>query len=208
MSNPQRKPRADSGAMPPLRRLKQQPWPLLSELLALCTSPEWKQPEIREEIKKRTGIWLASNSSLTEFSKWAQEESERRASLEKQNDGVVAMERWFEENAPETPPEQRRAKMLEWIAMNKVATGDHKDALKFLNAWQTEDSARFKGAMDVKRFEQKEREMEFDREKFRAGLKSKVEAGLDEIAALFQRAPELLAEFTALRAKLTKGIAE
>lgn len=65
-----------------------------------------------------------------------------------------------------------------------------------------------KPVLEFAKLEQKQREAELDLEKFRDATRSKVEAGLDEIAALFRQAPELQAEFEALRAKLNAKLAE
>lgn len=48
----------------------------------------------------------------------------------------------------------------------------------------------------------------FEQKKFNEQMRKKVDAGLDEIAALFKRAPELLAEFNVLRGKLTQRLSE
>lgn len=69
-------------------------------------------------------------------------------------------------------------------------------------------TALMKPVLEFAKLEQKQREAELDLEKFRDATRSKVEAGLDEIAALFRQAPELQAEFEALRAKLNAKLAE
>lgn len=62
--------------------------------------------------------------------------------------------------------------------------------------------------IEFARIEQKQRDAELNLEKFRDATRSKVDAGLDEIAALFQQAPELKTEFEALRAKLNTKLNE
>lgn len=62
--------------------------------------------------------------------------------------------------------------------------------------------------IEFARIEQKQRDAELNLEKFRDSTRSKVDAGLDEIAALFKSLPELQAEFDALRAKLNAKLAE
>lgn len=69
-------------------------------------------------------------------------------------------------------------------------------------------TALLKPVVEFARIEQKQRDAELDLEKFRTATRSKVDAGLDEIAALFRQAPELQAEFEALRTKLNARLAE
>lgn len=69
-------------------------------------------------------------------------------------------------------------------------------------------TALLKPVIEFARIEQKQRDAELNLEKFRDATRSKVDAGLDEIAALFHQAPELKAEFEALRSKLNARLAE
>ena len=50
----------------------------------------------------------------------------------------------------------------------------------------------------------KREELEFDREKFKAAIKSKLEAGLDELAAAFRANPEAMDLYNQARALVTR----
>lgn len=54
----------------------------------------------------------------------------------------------------------------------------------------------------------KREDQSFNREKFKEATRKKVEAGMDELATILEKHPDLLAEFKAWRTKLSQRISE
>ena len=148
------------------------------------SSASLTQAQIRAEIKAKLKLDLKSDSQLTIFRQWVDQQDAMDAEAATQ----AAEEAHLRELHPEWDAEALRTAVIAGTYRRALTKGDFELGLKAVR----ED----RGLMDTK----------MDAEKFKASLKTKVDLGLDEIAELFKRAPALLAEFNALRAKLTKDI--
>lgn len=154
---------------------------------ARLSSPDYTQAQNRAAIQSELGITLESDSQLTRFRKWVQVQD----AMDAERDRQIEEDRRMLADRPDLTLDQARDELLKISMYRAVLTGD----------------LRGLGLPAVDRLERIQAR-QFDMEKYAHSIKSKVDAGLDEIAALFQRAPELLEEFNRLRSKLTARISE
>lgn len=154
---------------------------------ARLESAQFTQAQNRDHIRSTLGIHLSSDSQLNRFRKWIDAQDAMDEEAETQADE----ERRIREAHPDWTLDQVRDEVLKLSLYRAVATGEFKSL----------------GLPAVDRLERIQAR-QFDMQKYADSLKSKVAAGLDEIAALFKRAPELLAEFNTLRAKLSQRLNE
>jgi hypothetical protein len=95
------------------------------------------------------------------------------------------------------------------LAANGTASPDQLQLAQRLTALLVEaEGMKGRARLEEQKLGQRQQAINLDREKFIEATRKKVDAGLDEIAELFKRAPELLAEFTALRSKLSQRLGE
>jgi hypothetical protein len=151
----QRKPRVDSGEEPPLRRLLKLSWEDREWCYNLTASKT--QPEAREAIRERFGIWLPHNSSFSSFYRSHQASLTMRAKYQAAEAEADAAESWFAENSPDTAPAKRREKIIERITLKLAARDDLETLNEFLKRWHDED-----------KLDQKRDALALDREKFEA----------------------------------------
>ena len=124
----------------------------------------------------KTVAWLAQNglkTSNTALGRWL---STRRLNqrLLAAESRVLRFKDWMKRSFPDIPEAEveRRANLM--FQFEAVEFGDSKTYLAF-------STARHRTKMDHARFDQRERGMAFDREKWLAAQRTKIEAGLDAL---------------------------
>ena len=126
------------------------------------------QPALRRDLLERHGINLQYNTQLARFRKWVQEEDamaeeDQRAAADREELEKLGLS-----------DEELRHEILQRVKQRALTRGDLKLALKAI-------------AADVQ-----VAALQFGREKFQAGLRTKLEAGLDEVADAFKANPQAL----------------
>lgn len=169
-----------------LTRLKRLDADARAEIFNLAFPPEGQaalsNAEIRKRIYERWNIRLARDGQLSQFWPWQQKQSAL--------DYLGAMMSDDEQDLQDKFPNTSREKIRETVIKRGYAianlSNDVSLGLKVLSA-------------DLK--EGKERR---DWERFWDGKKSKIEAGLDELAGLLKKHPDLLKEYQAWREKFSE----
>jgi len=150
MNDENRKPRIDPGKTFPLRELKRLPWE--TKLWAYSLRESLTGLQAIDAIMERTGIELSSEGKYSDFCSWFGVQLGIRQKQEEVNDEAETIEAWFAEHLPNATPEQRRAKIIERVAM-KLSAGDNLEPLAiFLKRWQ--DETALEGQREDRKLEQ------------------------------------------------------
>lgn len=144
--------------------------------------PDRTLPQIRAEINLKHGVNLLYDKQLTYFCDWEFEQRTRDLEAERQ----AADEQRIRQAHPDWTKEQQRDELIKLSYARAQATGDFK--LGF--AAMKEDRAFEAGA--------------FDQRKFEAAMKSKIEAGFDELEKAFKGNPDALKHFNLAREMVRK----
>lgn len=167
--------------------------------------PEERQREIVEHAAghtlAETRVWLAadgietSSAALSGFLSWWH----LRHQFKSWEADAVTMIDLLRQKRPDLPEGDLQGYANEFFQLKAIKENDSETWLAFA-------SARHRALMDKAKLEQRERELEFDKEKFRQSIKSNIERGLDalfeEIKAnpqaveLFGRMKEIVAKET------------
>lgn len=165
-----------------------------------------RQAEIAEYARSHsmaeTKAWLAADGlrismgSLSDwFSSWRLQQQFRVADADALN--FIELLR---KKRPELPETELQSWASEFFQMQAVKSGDSETFLAFA-------TARHKAEMDRKKFEQRERELAQDREKWLATQKTKIEAGLDALYQEIKGSSEARELFQRFKAVVTKATA-
>lgn len=138
------------------------------------------QAEIRKQILARLKVSLRFDGQLNKFRDWELEQREKDLEAER----ALEEERRISEEHPDWTKDQVRDDLLRRFYNRARATGDSKLGLKTI-------------AADVK-----VESLKFDQEKFKEGLRTKLESGLAELATHIKSNPKAQAAYEALKAEV------
>lgn len=133
--------------------------------------------EARAAILEKFGIALNHDQQYSVFCAWWHQQKEWNVLNELSEMDEAALKKRF-------PNLSRESIRFAAIVRSYAAADlnhDHDFRLKVVKVDADEESGRFKSAMEEKRFDQRERAMTQDREKWLAAQRSKIEAGLDAL---------------------------
>lgn len=135
----------------------------------------------RSDLLKKLKINLRWDSQLTNFRKWVQRQDEEDEEYEKQVDD----ERRLKEEHPDWTDDQRRQHVIKLSLNRAVATGKLETlGLKAVRAGQNE------------------KVIALDTEKFKEGLRTKLETGLDQLSQHIKGNAAAKAAFDAFKATI------
>jgi hypothetical protein len=135
------------------------------------------QAEIRRELLAKLNVNFRFDKQLSRFRAW---ELEQRL-LDLEAERAEEAERRIAEEHPDWTKDQVREDLLKRYYHKARATGDAKLGLKTI-------------AADIK-----VESLKFDQEKFKEGLRTKLEAGLAELATHIKSSPDAQAAYEALK---------
>ena len=185
------------GAIPPLRQLKlrcrenpaEGDW-------AFGLRDRHSNTQARAAIRKKFGIAIADDSKYSKFCAWWHRQKQWDILGELAEMDEAALKQRF----PNLSRENVRTAAILRSYVAAELKEDDKLRLNVIKVDADEQSGRFKGAMEKKKFDQRERVLVQEREKWLAAQRTKIEAGLDalylevkdnaEARALFQKFKE------------------
>jgi hypothetical protein len=171
------KPRINGDGPSPGQRLKQLPWEELEFLLEQKEVASAKQ--IIAQIKGRHGI-VVSPSRLSEFWRWL----DQRVALREMNADAETFRGEFAKEHPEATLEQAHEATLAWLHL-RAAKGSDEKLMKFVL-----------GEL------RKARTQKLDTEKFKAAIRTKMEAAMEELYSEIKGNSGAEAAFRSLQAAL------
>ncbi len=119
-----------------------------------------KQADLRQELAKKLSVSLPADSKLTKFRAWLEDQDLRDAQAERMEENT----RRIQTEHPEWTLDQVREEVLRQSYFETLATGN------------------FKLGLAARKSDLAEQTLKFDREKFKEGLRTKLESGLAELA--------------------------
>ncbi|HEU0008478.1 MAG TPA: hypothetical protein VFT34_01540 [Verrucomicrobiae bacterium] len=166
------------GTIPPLRQLK----------LRCRDNPadgDWafglrnrhSNAEARAAILEKFGIAISDDSKYARFCAWWHRQKEWDILGELAEMDEAALQKRF----PNLSRENVRAAAILRSYVAAELKQDDKLRLNVIKVDADEQSGRFKGAMEDKKFDQRERALMQEREKWLAAQRTKIEAGLDAL---------------------------
>ena len=193
-----------AGDTPPLRQLK-------LRCQANPADGDWvfklrdrhSNEEAREAIQKRFGIAISDDSKYSKFCNWWHRQKQWDILGELEEVDEAALQKRF----PNLSREKVRAAAILRSYVAAELKEDDKLRLNVIKVDSDEQTGRVKGAMEEKKFDQRERAMMQAREKWLAAQRTKIEAGLDAFYEKIkdnQEAMELFQEFKAVATKATR----
>lgn len=138
------------------------------------------QADIRSEMARKLGLKLPSDARLTQFRAWLTDQDLRDRQAERMEENT----RRIQTEHPDWTLDQVREEVLRQSYFETLATGDFKTGLKTISAHAKVES------------------LKFDQEKFKEGLRSKLEAGLAELAQHIKGNAAAKAAYEAFRATI------
>ena len=133
--------------------------------------------EARAAILKKFGIAISDDSKYSRFCVWWHRQKEFNILGELAEMDEAALQKRF----PNLSRENVRSAAILRSYVAAELKHDDKFRLNVIKVDADEHSGRFKGAMEEKKFDQRERAIMQEREKWLAAQKSKIEAGLDAL---------------------------
>jgi glycine/D-amino acid oxidase-like deaminating enzyme len=180
--------RGTSGQVPELTRLKV----LWRDALDEAARDFWRgqfegtarQADIRGMLKREHGIDLKRDQQLTEFRAWLEEQDARDEEAARQGED----ERLLAEAHPDWDQERLRSEVIAASMRRALATGDFKGlGLKAVRAGQNE------------------KVIHLDTEKFKEGLRSKLESAMEALAQHIKGNPKAQAAFTEFKSAVAES---
>ena len=141
-----------------------------------------KQSDLRAEIAKKLSVKLPADSKLTYFRDWLDDQDAR----DKQAERMAENERRIKSEHPDWTLDQVREETLKQSYFEALATGDFKMGLKTVTA-------------DVKA-----KSVTLDQEKFKEGLRTKLETALASLAEHIKGNPQARAAFEAFEKTISE----
>jgi hypothetical protein len=158
------------GELPKLKKL----WPTLYESVQEYWREQFlsqrSQADIRRELSAKLKIELKWDVQLTRFRAWLEDQDKRDAQAERAQEN----ERRLIAEHPDWSLPEVREEMLRHSYLETVATGNFELGLK-TSAEHTKIEA-----------------LQFDKEKFKEAIKTKLQTGLDAVAEAFKGNPEAM----------------
>jgi protoporphyrinogen oxidase len=142
-----------------------------------------KQTELRAEIGRKLSVHLPTDSKLTKFRDWLADQDQRDAQAERMEENT----RRLQKEHPDWTLDQVREEVLRQSYFETLASGDFKTGLQTVSAHSKVEA------------------LKFDQEKFKEGLRSKLEAGLAELAAHIKGNPAAKKAYDAFRATIKES---
>ena len=136
------------------------------------------QPEIRAQLLSKLKVNLRFDSLLTKFRLWVEVEDQAAAQAERMEQNRTRIQR----EHPDWTKDDVLSEVIKVSAEESLASGDHELGLKTV-------------AVDTKR-----QTLDFDREKFKEALRTKIQSGLDAIMAEAGKNPKVKAAVEAINA--------
>ena len=177
--------------------------------------------DTRETLRLKHGVNLTDDNQIVRFRKWDEQEQSRQIEAERmasdeefflpetEKEVRAAMAGKPEQEILEAIAEQLRLKVMNAAGYRSLASGDFALGLKAVKASQAEASGKFKAQLEQAKLElakearaQAERQLEFDKEKFKEGLRTKLESGLAELATHIKGNPKAQAAYETFRAEV------
>lgn len=140
------------------------------------------QPEIRRDILAKLKINLRHNSQLSDFKNWMEDQDARDAQAERAEEN----QRRLTEQHPDWSIDRVREEVLKQSYLETLATGNFELGLKTVAA------------------NSKIEELQFDKEKFKESMKTKLQAGLDAVAEAFKGHAEAMQFYTRARSMIER----
>lgn len=142
------------------------------------------QAELRRLILREHGIELRRDSQLTDFRDWLTEQDERDREAERQEEDSARLA----EAHPEWDADRLRSEVIAASMRRAIATGDFKGlGLKAVRAGQNE------------------KVISLDTEKFKEGLRTKLESAMEALAQHIKGNPKAQAAYAEFRATVAEN---
>lgn len=139
-----------------------------------------KQSDLRAELAKKFSVKLPSDSKLTKFRDWLADQDLRDAQAERVEENM----RRIHTEHPDWTLDQVREEVLRQAYFETLATGN------------------FKLGLAARKSDIAEQALKFDQEKFKEGLRTKLESGLAELATHIKGNPKAQAAYETFKAEV------